>query len=103
MGGFHLGAVANQSEINNMVAKAVDHGINIFDNAWEYLQGLGEERLGVALRGRRDKAIVMSSVCTHGRKQDVAMRMLEQSLVRLETDHLDIWQITKSSITTIPN
>jgi predicted aldo/keto reductase-like oxidoreductase len=93
MGGFHLATVADQTEINNMVAKATDHGINIFDNAWEYLNGLSEERLGVALRGRRDSVIVMSSVCTHGRKQDVAMRMLEESLVRLQTDHLDVWQI----------
>src|SRR5438309_3546689 len=35
MGGFHLATVADQAEINNMVAKAVDHGVNIFDNAWE--------------------------------------------------------------------
>jgi uncharacterized protein len=93
MSGFHLATVADQTEINNMVAKATDHGVNIFDNAWEYLNGLSEERLGVALRGRRDRVILMSSVCTHGRKQDVAMRMLEQSLVRLQTDHLDVWQI----------
>ena len=93
MGGFHLATVADQTEINNMVAKATDHGVNIFDNSWEYLNGLSEERLGVALRGRRDSVIVMSSVCTHGRKQDVAMRMLEESLVRLQTDHLDVWQI----------
>jgi predicted aldo/keto reductase-like oxidoreductase len=93
MGGFHLATVADQTEINNMVAKATDHGINVFDNAWEYLNGLSEERLGVALKGRRDRVILMSSVCTHGRKQDVAMRMLEESLVRLQTDHLDVWQI----------
>src|SRR6201993_3074887 len=93
MGGFHLATVADQTEINNMVAKATDHGINIFDNAWEYLNGLSEERLGVALRGRRHSVIVMSSVYTHGRKQDVAMHMLEASLTRLQTDHLDVWQI----------
>jgi uncharacterized protein len=93
MGGFHLATVGDQTEINNMVAKAVDHGINIFDNAWEYLNGLSEERLGVALKGKRESVIVVSSVCTHGRTQDVAMRMLEESLVRLQTDHLDIWQI----------
>ena len=93
MGGFHLATVANQNEINNMVGKAIDHGINVFDNAWEYFNGLSEERLGVALRGKRDSIILVSSVCTHGRKQDVAMRMLEQSLVRLQTDHLDVWQI----------
>ncbi len=93
MGGFHLATVADQAEINNMVAKAMDHGINIFDNAWEYLSGLSEQRLGIALRGKRDNVILMSSVCTHGRNEDVAMRMLEESLVRLQTDHLDVWQI----------
>jgi uncharacterized protein len=93
MGGFHLGAVSDQAEVNNMVAKAIDHGINIFDNAWEFHRGLSEEKLGFALKGKRDKVIVMSAVCTHGPGQDVAMRMLDASLNRLRTDHLDVWQI----------
>jgi uncharacterized protein len=93
MGGFHLGTVAGQPEVNNMVAKALDHGINFFDNAWEYHKGMSEERLGTALKGKRDTAIIMTKVCTHGRKKDVAMRMLEESLVRLQTDHLDVWQV----------
>ena len=76
-----------------MVAKALDHGINFFDNAWEYHKGMSEERVGTALKGKRDKAIVMTKVCTHGRKKDVAMRMLEESLTRLQTDHLDVWQV----------
>jgi aryl-alcohol dehydrogenase-like predicted oxidoreductase len=93
MGGFHLGAVADQAEVNNMVAKAIDHGINIFDNAWEFHRGLSEEKLGVALKNKRDKAIVMSAVSALGRNQDVAMHMLDASLTRLQTDHLDVWQI----------
>src|ERR1700722_5698781 len=93
MGGFHLGTVADQAEVNNMVAKAIDHGINIFDNAWEFHRGLSEEKLGVALKGKRDGVIVMSAVCTHGPGQDVAMRMLDASLTRLQMDHLDVWQI----------
>jgi aryl-alcohol dehydrogenase-like predicted oxidoreductase len=93
MGGFHLGTVADQAEVNNMVAKAIDHGINIFDNAWVFHRGLSEEKLGVALKGKRDKVIVMSAVCTHGPDQDAAMRMLDASLTRLQTDHLDVWQI----------
>ena len=93
MGGFHLGTVADQAEVNNMVAKAIDHGINIFDNAWEFHKGLSEEKLGVALKGKRDNVIVMSAVCTHGPDQDLAMRMLDASLMRLQTDHLDVWQI----------
>jgi aryl-alcohol dehydrogenase-like predicted oxidoreductase len=93
MGGFHLGTVADQAVVNNMVAKAIDHGINIFDNAWEFHKGLSEEKLGIALKGKRDKAIVMSAVCTHGPDQEVAMRMLDASLTRLQTDHLDVWQV----------
>jgi predicted aldo/keto reductase-like oxidoreductase len=93
MGGYHLGTVAGQPEVNDMVAKALDHGINFFDNAWEYYKGASEERLGTALKGKRDKAVVMTKVCTHGRKKDVALRMLEESLTRLQTDHLDVWQV----------
>jgi aryl-alcohol dehydrogenase-like predicted oxidoreductase len=93
MGGFHLGTVADQGEVNNMVAKAIDHGINIFDNAWEFHRGLSEEKLGIALKGKRDNVIVMSAVCTHGPNEDLAMRMLEASLTRLQTHHLDVWQI----------
>ncbi len=93
VGGFHLGTAAGQGEVNNMVAKALDHGINFFDNAWEYHEGASEERVGAALKGKRDQAIVMTKVCTHGRKKEVAMRMLEESLTRLQTDHLDVWQV----------
>jgi uncharacterized protein len=93
VGGFHLGTVGGQPEVNNMVAKALDHGINFFDNAWEYHKGASEERVGTALKGKRERAILMTKVCTHGRKKDVAMRMLEESLIRLQTDHLDVWQV----------
>jgi aryl-alcohol dehydrogenase-like predicted oxidoreductase len=93
MGGYHLGTVETQEEVNNMVAKAIDHGINFFDNAWEYHKGASEERVGAALKGKRDKVILMTKVCTHGRNKDVAMKMLEESLTRLQTDHLDVWQI----------
>lgn len=93
VGGFHLGATKDQQEANTLVARAIDCGINFFDNAWEYKQGLSEERLGTALEGKRDQVLVMTKVCTHGRDKSVAMRQLEQSLRRLRTDHLDVWQI----------
>jgi len=93
MGGYHLGTAAGQQEVNEMVAKAIDHGINFFDNAWEYHKGMSEERVGAALKGKRDQTIVMTKVCTHGRKKDVAMKMLEESLIRLQTDHIDVWQV----------
>lgn len=93
LGGYHLGTVKTEQEAHEIVAKALDHGINFFDNAWEYHDGLSEERLGKALRGKRDKAFVMTKVCTHGRDKKVAMQMLDESLRRLQTDHLDLWQI----------
>src|SRR5262249_45645165 len=46
-----------------------------------------------ALRGKRDKAFLMTKVCTHGRSADLAMKMLDESLRRLQTDHLDLWQV----------
>jgi aryl-alcohol dehydrogenase-like predicted oxidoreductase len=93
LGGYHLGSAQTDQAANEIVAKAVDYGVNFFDNAWEYHDGLSEERLGKALKGKRDQAVVMTKVCTHGRDKKVAMRMLEESLRRLQTDHLDVWQI----------
>jgi predicted aldo/keto reductase-like oxidoreductase len=93
VGGYHLGSTKDQQEANSLVAMALDAGINFFDNAWDYHQGLSEERLGIALKGKRDQAFVMTKVCTHGRGKDLAMQMLDQSLRRLQTDHLDLWQI----------
>ena len=80
LGGFHLGSAKDQKMATEIVAQAMDAGVNFFDNAWEYHDGESETRLGNALKGRRDQAIVMTKVCTHGRGKDVAMRMLEESL-----------------------
>lgn len=93
LGGYHLGSAETDQAATEIVAKAMDHGVNFFDNAWEYHDGLSEERLGKALRGKRQQAIVMTKVCSHGRDKKIAMRMLEESLRRLQTDHLDVWQI----------
>ena len=93
LGGYHLGSAITDQAANEIVAKALDHGIDFFDNAWEYHDGLSEERLGRALKGKRPSAFLMTKVCTHGRDKKVAMRMLEESLRRLQTDHLDLWQI----------
>ncbi len=93
LGGYHLGSAETDQAVNEIVAKAIDHGVSFFDNAWEYHDGLSEERLGKALKGKRDQVFVMTKVCTHGRDKKVAIRMLEESLRRLQTDHLDLWQI----------
>jgi aryl-alcohol dehydrogenase-like predicted oxidoreductase len=93
VGGYHLGAAKDLKEAKQIVDTALDAGINFFDNAWDYHEGRSEEWLGEALKGKRDRAVVMTKVCTHGRDKSVAMRMLEESLRRLQTDHLDVWQI----------
>ena len=93
LGGYHLGEVGNQREAVRIVHAAIDAGITFMDNAWEYHEGESEEILGKALAGRRDQVFLMTKVCTHGRDKTVAMRQLKQSLRRLKTDHLDLWQV----------
>ena len=80
-------------EAVRIVHEAIDAGINFLDNAWEYHDGESEDRMGRAIADRRDSVFLMTKVCTHGRDAKVAMRQLEQSLRRLRTDHLDLWQI----------
>jgi uncharacterized protein len=92
-GGHHLGDPEDQKIATQIVQEALDGGITFFDNCWEYHRGKSEEWLGAALKGKRDRVFLMTKVCTHGRDKSVAMRMLEESLSRLQTDHLDLWQI----------
>jgi len=93
MGGYHLGSAKDEAEAKQMVDLALDAGINFFDNAWEYHGGASEEWLGAALKGKRNEVVLMTKVCTHGRDKTTAMRMLEDSLKRFQTDHVDVWQI----------
>jgi aryl-alcohol dehydrogenase-like predicted oxidoreductase len=93
MGGHHLGDAPDEPTAVRMVQEACDGGITFFDNCWEYHRGKSEVWMGRGLKGRRDKVFLMTKVCTHGRDADLAMQMLEQSLNRLQTDHLDLWQI----------
>jgi aryl-alcohol dehydrogenase-like predicted oxidoreductase len=93
LGGYHLGNVKTAAEAVRVVHGAIDAGINFLDNAWEYHEGESERRMGRAIADRRDAVFLMTKVCTHGRDAAVAMRQLEQSLRRLRTDYLDLWQI----------
>ena len=94
MGGFHLGLVGSEREAISLVHKAIDAGVTFMDNAWEYHDGTSETRMGKALaNGWRQRVFLMSKVCTHGRDAKVAMRQLEDSLRRLKTDYLDLWQV----------
>jgi uncharacterized protein len=92
-GGHHLGDPEDQKISRQIVDEAIDGGINFFDNCWEYHRGKCEEWLGSALLGKRDRVFLMTKVCTHGRDKALAMKMLEESLHRLQTDRLDLWQI----------
>src|ERR1700691_1144208 len=49
--------------------------------------------MGAGLKGRRDKVFPMTKTCPHGRDANLALTMLEESLRRLQTDHLDLWQV----------
>lgn len=93
LGGYHLGLVKSEREAMRIVHEAIDAGLTFMDNAWEYHEGKSEEIAGRALEGRRDKVFLMTKVCTHGRDRKTALRQLEQSLRRLKTDHLDLWQV----------
>src|SRR5438270_2677910 len=93
MGGYSLGDAPSLKEAIAIVHEAIDAGVNFFDNAWEYHDGKSEDWMGQALKGRRDRVFLMTKVCTHGRDKNVAMRQLDESLKRLQTDHLDLWQV----------
>lgn len=82
----------SEEESVRLIQRAVDEGITFMDNCWDYHDGVAEERMGKALRnhGRRDKVFLMTKVC--GRTAKEAQSNLEDSLRRLQTDRLDLWQ-----------
>jgi uncharacterized protein len=95
VGGHHLGDASSFAEADRIAGEAIDGGVTFFDNCWEYNNGRSEDWMGRALSadGRRDKVTLMTKVCTHGGDASLAMKMLEESLRRLRTDHLDVWQV----------
>ena len=82
----------SEAESLRLIQRAVDEGITFMDNAWDYHDGVAEERMGKALaeNGRRNKVFLMTKVC--GRTAKEAQSNLEDSLRRLRTDHIDLWQ-----------
>ncbi len=91
LGGFHS-TTKSQADSTRLIRRAVDEGITFLDNAWDYHDGGGEEKMGKALLdGKlRDKVFLMTKCC--GRTAKEAQSNLEDSLRRLKTDHLDLWQ-----------
>src|SRR6187455_266130 len=93
LGGYHLGGMTSEREAIRVVHAAIEAGVTFLDNAWEYHDGRSEAIMGKAIADRRDQVFLMTKLCSHGRGEREAMRQLEQSLRRLKTDHLDLWQI----------
>ena len=89
VGGYHIGRPDEATAIR-LMHEAIAGGVNFMDNAWEYHQGRSEELMGKAIKDRRDKVFLMTK--HHGREKKTAMEHLEQSLRRLQTDVIDLWQ-----------
>ena len=91
IGGFHIGSTADPNEGIRIVRAAVDRGINFLDNCWDYHDGESELRMGRALRdGYRQKAFLMTKF--DGRTRKATAKQIDESLARLETDHIDLMQ-----------
>ncbi len=103
LGGWHLGVPSERDAIA-LATEAVDAGILFLDNAADYHGGASEERMGKALAagGRRDRVFLMTKCCDHARTRAGSIRSLEESLKRLRTDRLDLWQLHDLSAPTDP-
>jgi predicted aldo/keto reductase-like oxidoreductase len=92
LGGYHAAVPESELAAVRLIQRAIDEGITFLDNSWDYMDGKAEERMGKAISqgGRRDKIFLMTKCC--GRTAKDAQSNLEDSLRRLRTDHLDLWQ-----------
>jgi len=91
LGGYHIGMGSDEQESIRIIRAALDQGVNFLDNCWDYNGGVSEERMGKALRdGYRSKAFLMTKI--DGRTKAAAQQQLDESLRRLQTDHVDLLQ-----------
>src|SRR5437868_2754568 len=91
LGGYHIGVPKDEQEGTNIIRSAIDHGINFMDNSWDYHNGGSEMRMGKALRdGYRRKVFLMTKI--DGRTREAAARQIDESLKRLQSEHLDLLQ-----------
>jgi predicted aldo/keto reductase-like oxidoreductase len=92
VGGSHIGKPKlPDDDATRIIRQAIDHGLNFMDNSWDYNDGKSEIRMGKALRdGYRQKAFLMTKF--DGRTKDSANQQIDESLKRLQTDHLDLLQ-----------
>jgi uncharacterized protein len=91
LAGYHIGKQANENDSIDLIRRAIDHGITFMDNCWDYNGGTSEIRMGKALReGYRKKVFLMTKL--DGRTKEEASRQINESLQRLQTDHIDLMQ-----------
>ena len=91
LGGYHIGVPKDESESIRIIRAAIDRGINFMDNCWDYHDGGSEIRMGKALLdGYRGKVFLMTKI--DGRTKASAARQIDESLQRLQTDHIDLMQ-----------
>ena len=91
LGGYHIGKQQDEQESIRIIRTALDNGINFLDNCWDYNDGQSEVRMGKALRdGYRQKAFLMTKI--DGQTKKAATQQLDESLHRLQTDHVDLLQ-----------
>jgi predicted aldo/keto reductase-like oxidoreductase len=91
--GSRFCAVRDPDESAALLESALDHGFYYWDTAHDYSVDdvISEQRLGVVLKGRRNEVFLATKLSD--RSHDGAMRQLEESLERLQTDHLDLCQV----------
>jgi hypothetical protein len=80
-----------EEQSEKMIHHAIDLGINYIDTAASYGGGVSQKNIGRVMKSRRGE--VWLSTKTHDRTYDGSMRLLEESLNSLQTDHLDLWQL----------
>jgi predicted aldo/keto reductase-like oxidoreductase len=91
LGGYHIGNQSSEQESIKIIRTALDNGINFLDNCWDYNDGQSEVRMGKALRDSyRQKAFLMSKI--DGQTKKAAAAQIDESLRRLQTDHVDLMQ-----------
>ena len=91
LGGYHIGLQADEPLSIRIIRSAIDRGITFMDNCWDYNGGESEIRMGKALRdGYRRKVFLMTKI--DGRNQALAAKQIDESLKRLQTDHVDLLQ-----------
>jgi len=101
LGGYHIGMQSDEQESIKIIRAALDGGINFLDNCWDYNGGASEVRMGKALLdGYRQKAFLMTKI--DGQTKKVAAAQIEESLKRLQTDHIDLLQFHEVIRTTDP-